>query len=85
MMTREQHPSGPLVFSEETDPETALQRVPLGPGGRANPDLPEHIRTGAPLNEPDEETFRSGAQPATRTSLPTSPRSADDRVNRKDV
>ena len=34
--------------------------VSFGASFLANPDLPERLRTGAPLNEPDRATFYGG-------------------------
>ena len=38
----------------------AVDLFSSGRGFLANPDLVERLRTGAPLNEPDQSTFYSG-------------------------
>lgn len=55
-------------FSEEFDVSEAAERVADGRidlvayGRRfiANPDLPRRLQEGAPLNEPDQDTFYGG-------------------------
>ncbi len=60
-----QHFSGPLVLNSDYDAASAqadldsglAQAISFGRPFLANPDLPERLRTGAPLNPPREETF----------------------------
>ncbi len=64
--------TGPVVlstgFAGESDLATAQQAVDsgaadlfaVGRGFLANPDLVERLRTGAPLNDPDSNTFYGG-------------------------
>ncbi|MEI7033734.1 alkene reductase [Streptomyces pratensis] len=60
--------SSPFTGEAPTDPGTARGLVEAGDADAvsfarhfaANPDLPERIRLGAPLNEPDPDTFHDG-------------------------
>jgi N-ethylmaleimide reductase len=59
---------GPLVVNGGYDRETAEEAITRGAADAvafgvpflANPDLPERLREGAPLNEPDHATFYGG-------------------------
>ncbi|MDR5858074.1 alkene reductase [Halomonas eurihalina] len=60
--------SGGLIYCGHYDAERAQQRlaentadlIAFGRPFIANPDLPERLRTGAALNEPDQDTFYGG-------------------------
>ncbi|MFJ3817668.1 methyltransferase domain-containing protein [Streptomyces sp. NPDC090056] len=60
--------TNPFTGDDPTDPETAARRLDTGAADAvafaryfsANPDLPERIRRGLPLTEPDEDTFHEG-------------------------
>jgi N-ethylmaleimide reductase len=60
--------SGPVIVNGAFDRDTAIEALSRGEADAvafgipflANPDLPERLRRGAPLNEPDRSTFYSG-------------------------
>ncbi|MET9439373.1 alkene reductase [Streptomyces sp. NPDC006610] len=60
--------SSPFTGDDPTDPDTAREVLASGRADAvsfaryfaANPDLPERIRAGAPLTEPDPDTFHDG-------------------------
>jgi N-ethylmaleimide reductase len=60
--------SSPFTGDDPTDPDTARDVLDSGRADAvsfaryfaANPDLPERIRVGAPLTEPDPDTFHDG-------------------------
>jgi 2,4-dienoyl-CoA reductase-like NADH-dependent reductase (Old Yellow Enzyme family) len=49
-----------VAQGEEAITDGAADAVAFGVKFIANPDLPARIKTGAPLNEPDPETFYGG-------------------------
>jgi 2,4-dienoyl-CoA reductase-like NADH-dependent reductase (Old Yellow Enzyme family) len=49
-----------IEAAERAIAEGAADAVAFGEKFIANPDLPARIKTGAPLNEPDPETFYGG-------------------------
>ncbi|AEW97850.1 MULTISPECIES: alkene reductase [Streptomycetaceae] len=71
-LVRERWPAtlivNPWTGDAPTDPLTATRRVATGAADAvsfarmfaANPDLPERLRLGVPLNDPDPDTFHGG-------------------------
>lgn len=61
---------GPLILNGSYDGLTAATAIGRGDGDMvafgvpflANPDLPERLRAGAPLNEPDRKAFYGGGE-----------------------
>jgi 2,4-dienoyl-CoA reductase-like NADH-dependent reductase (Old Yellow Enzyme family) len=49
-----------VAQAQEAITDGATDAVAFGVKFIANPDLPARIKTGAPLNEPDPETFYGG-------------------------
>lgn len=82
------HFKGPLIGNMGYTPEEAeaaissgsLDAVAFGTPFLANPDLPERIRQGAPLNQPDQATFYTPG-PRGYTDYPTLANAATPRAH----